>query len=116
MTGPLLSEVALREALRSLDEAIVALWASGTRSQGQIGRHVGLDQRSVSRRIARMVRRGAWPFEDRPSRGRSQVPVAASFAAVPIGPQRTRPAGDTPTADSLLSEARAFLASAGSAS
>jgi hypothetical protein len=78
-------EVALREALRSLDEAIVALWASGVRSQGEIGRHVGLDQRSVSRRIARMVRRGTWPFDDRPTRGRSQVPVAASFAAVPIG-------------------------------
>ena len=52
--------------LRSLDEAIVALWASGTRSQGEIGRQVGLDQRSVSRRITRMVRRGAWPFHDRP--------------------------------------------------
>ena len=63
MTRTLLAEIALREALRSLDEAIVALWAAGTRSQGEIGRHVGLDQRSVSRRIARMVRRGAWPFD-----------------------------------------------------
>jgi hypothetical protein len=86
----LLSQVALREALRGLDEAIVSLWASGVRSQGEIGRHVGLDQRSVSRRIARMLSRGAWPFQDRPARGRSQVPVASSFSAVPIGPERSR--------------------------
>jgi hypothetical protein len=99
MTRTLLSEIALREALRSLDEAIVALWAAGTRSQGEIGRHVGLDQRSVSRRIARMVRRGAWPFQDRPTRGRSQVPVAARFAAVPIGRERVRAAGEPLAAD-----------------
>jgi hypothetical protein len=98
MARTLLSEIALREALRSLDEAIVALWGAGTRSQGEIGRHVGLDQRSVSRRIARMVRRGAWPFEDRPTRGRSQVPIAARFAAVPIGRERVRPAGEPTSA------------------
>jgi hypothetical protein len=101
MTRSLLTEIALREALRSLDEAIVALWAAGTRSQGEIGRHVGLDQRSVSRRIARMVRRGAWPFHDRPARGRSQVPVAASFAAVPIGRERARADNGTAIESSL---------------
>jgi hypothetical protein len=106
MARPFMSEIALREALRSLDEAIVALWASGTRSQGEIGRQVGLDQRSVSRRIARMVRRGAWPFHDRPARGRSQVPVATTFAAVPIGRERSRPDGE-PAAESALSVASA---------
>lgn len=101
MARPMLGEIALREALRSLDEAIVALWRTGTRSQGEIGRHVGLDQRSVSRRIARMVRRGAWPFQDRPTRGRSQIPVVAHFAAVPIGRERVRTASG-PGVDSEL--------------
>ena len=106
MARPFMSEIVLRDAMRSLDEAIVALWGSGTRSQGEIGRQVGLDQRSVSRRIARMVRRGAWPFHDRPARGRSQVPVAASFAAVPIGRERSRPDG-VAAVESALSVASA---------
>jgi hypothetical protein len=105
MTRPLLSGVVLRGALRGLDEAIVALWASGTRSQSRIGREVGLDQRSVSRRIARMVRRGIWPFTDRPTRGRSQVPVAASFAAIPIGRERIRAAGGPTVVESPLTPA-----------
>jgi hypothetical protein len=105
MATTLLGEVALREALRSLDEAIVSLWASGTRNQGEIGKHVGLDQRSVSRRITGMVRRGAWPFSDRPTRGRSPVPVAATFAAVPIRPARIRPTAHEPSAGFPLAEA-----------
>lgn len=74
----------MSDASRDVDTAIVQLWARGIRSQGEIGRCIGLDQRSVSRRIARLVRRGAWPFADRPARGRSQVPVAVGFVAVPI--------------------------------
>jgi hypothetical protein len=86
-----------RPALRGLDEAIVELWRRGIRVQSEIGRCVGLDQRSVSRRIARMVRKGAWPFTDRPARGRSQVPVAASFVVAPVRPLeplRDQPMGD----------------------
>jgi hypothetical protein len=102
MTPPALAAepavaVESRRALRGLDEAIVELWRRGVRVQSAIGRCVGLDQRSVSRRIARMVRKGAWPFADRPARGRSQIPVAASFVAVPVrppGPLRGQPPGD----------------------
>ena len=104
MATSLLGEIAFREALRSLDEAIVSLWASGTRNQGEIGKHVGLDQRSVSRRITQMVRRGAWPFADRPTRGRSPVPIAATFAATPIRPERVRPAANGSIAGFPLAE------------
>ncbi len=90
MEADAIVDIASRSASRSLDEAIVTLWRHGVRTQAAIGRHVGLDQRSVSRRIARMVRRGAWPFAERPVRGRSQVPVAPGFVAVPI--QRAHPA------------------------
>jgi hypothetical protein len=78
------SDPATRHASRDADGAIVELWGRGIRTQGEIGRCVGLDQRSVSRRIARLVRRGVWPFIDRPTRGRSQVPVAVGFVAVPV--------------------------------
>jgi hypothetical protein len=105
MATSLFGAIEFREALRSLDEAIVALWASGTRNQGEIGKHVGLDQRSVSRRITRMVRRGAWPFADRPNRGRSPVPVATTFAAVPIRPERMRAAAGEPSSGFPLAEA-----------
>jgi hypothetical protein len=74
-----------------IDRAIVDLWRQGIRGQGEIGRLVGRDQRSVSRRIARLVRIGAWPFGDRPARGRVRVPVAAGFIAMPI--PRAFPAG-----------------------
>jgi hypothetical protein len=77
---------------RDIDHAIVDLWRQGIRGQGEIGRLVGRDQRSVSRRIARLVRIGAWPFGDRPARGRVQVPVAAGFIAMPIA--RSFPAGE----------------------
>jgi len=79
-------------AHRDIDRAIVELWRRGIRGQGEIGRLVGRDQRSVSRRIARLVRIGAWPFGDRPARGRVQVPVATGFIAMPIA--RAFPAGD----------------------
>ncbi len=88
-TAPL-TDIGSRHAFRSLDEAIVELWRRGLRAQSEIGRQVGLDQRSVSRRIARMVRTGAWPFTERPTRGRSQIPVAPGFVVVPIRP----PLGD----------------------
>jgi hypothetical protein len=71
-------------AQRDIDRAIVDLWRKGIRGQGEIGRIVGRDQRSISRRISRLVRIGAWPFGDRPARGRVQVPVAAGFIAMPI--------------------------------
>jgi hypothetical protein len=71
-------------AHRDIDRSIVELWRKGIRGQGEIGRLVGRDQRSVSRRIARLVRIGAWPFGDRPARGRVQVPVASGFTAMPI--------------------------------
>jgi hypothetical protein len=83
---------AMRLVSRDVDAAIVELWKRGIRSQGEIGRCVGLDQRSVSRRIARLVRRGAWPFSDRPTRGRSQVPVAVGFVAVPVRQFESEPA------------------------
>jgi hypothetical protein len=85
-------------AYRGADQAIIDLWRSGVRVQGEIGRRLGLDQRGVSRRIARMLRQGVWPFGDRPVRGRVQAPVAPGFVAVPIarparhGPARGRPA------------------------
>jgi hypothetical protein len=91
------SSVEPRPALRGLDEAIIELWRRGVRVQSAIGRCVGRDQRSVSRRIARMIRKGAWPFTDRPARGRSQLPVAARFVAVPVRspePLRGQPMGD----------------------
>ncbi len=75
-----------------VDRAIVELWRRGIRAQGEIGRCVGLAQRSVSRRIARLVRSGAWPFADRPTRGRSQVPVAVGFVVVPIRSTEPEPA------------------------
>ncbi len=75
----------------AVDRVIVDLWGHGIRVQGEIGRQIGLDQRSVSRRIARMLRLGTWPFE-RPARGRAQVPVAAGFVVVPV--PRARPPAD----------------------
>jgi hypothetical protein len=73
----------------SPDRAIVELWRHGVRAQGEIGRRIGLDQRSVSRRIARMVQTGTWPFRELPVRGRTQVPVAPGFVAVPISRPRS---------------------------
>ena len=79
-------------ARHNIDEDIVDLWRQGVRVQGRIGRMVGRNQRSVSRRIARLVQIGAWPFGDRPARGRAQVPVASGFTAMPI-PRASAPPG-----------------------
>ncbi|HEV8307132.1 MAG TPA: hypothetical protein VGW35_05645 [Methylomirabilota bacterium] len=69
---------------QDVDRAIVDLWRGGVRVQGHIGQLLGLDQRAVSRRIARMVRTGTWPFRERPVRGRTRTPVASGFVVIPI--------------------------------
>ena len=81
---------------RQTDQAIVELWRGGVRGEGEIGRRLGLDQRSVSRHICRMVRLGTWPFGDRPARGRVRVPIAAGFVAIPIRVGRVRAARRRP--------------------
>jgi hypothetical protein len=57
------------------DRRIRECWQAGMRSAGEIGRRIGLDPMSVGRRIARMVKTGAWPFAPSPKGGRAASPT-----------------------------------------
>lgn len=59
----------------AVDRRIVECWRAGMRSAGEIGRRIGLDPMHVGRRIARMVKTGAWPFAPSTKGGRAASPA-----------------------------------------
>lgn len=73
----------LRPKGEAVDRRIVECWRAGMRSAGDIGRRIGLDPMHVGRRIARMARARAWPFEPPTKARRGGDPTRPTVGAVP---------------------------------
>lgn len=85
----------------AVDRRIVECWRAGMRSPGDIARRIGLDPMHVGRRIARMTRARAWPFEP-PRKGRR----AGDPARLTVGtvPSPRPPARVEPTLRGMFSQ------------
>jgi len=77
----------------AVDRRIVECWRAGMRSAGDIGRRIGVDPMHVGRRIARMAKARAWPFEPPTKARRGHDPTRLTVGAVssPKPPARVEP-------------------------